>query len=169
MNLYELNEKLVETIESQCDLETGEILEGDGLAEVVNEIQMTITDKIENLGLWHKNLTAEIKALDEEIKSLEKRKKAKERKATWILGYLKGFLLLNKIPKFETTRVNMKFTKSSKLDVLDISKVPDAFKNIKVEETVSVDKNAIKAFLREHKGKTVDGVELVENKNLKIG
>lgn len=168
MNLYEINQKLIDTIESQCDLETGEVLEGSDLSNAINEIEMEINEKIENIGLFCKTLEAEAKALDVEIKKLQARKKSKENKLDNLSNYLKGFLLLHKIPKFETPRVVLKFRKSTTVEVLDQRKVPKEFIRTTTKVDTSVDKTAVKAYLKEHKGETVDGVELVENQNLNI-
>ena len=168
MNLYEINQRLIETIESQCDLETGELLEGSDLENAINGFEMELNQKIENIGLFCKSLNADVDALDKEIKTLQARKKSKENKLKSLSSYLKGFLLLHKIPKFETPRLVLKFRKSTKVEVLDKNKVPKEF--VKPDTVVAgdVDKTAIKAWLKEHKGETVAGVELVENQNLNI-
>lgn len=169
MNLYEINQKLIDTIESQCDLETGELLEGANLEEAVNEIQMEVRDKVENIGAFIKNLESDIVAFDNEISTLTKRKKQKEKTKEFLKNYLKGFLLNQNIDKFESPRVKIGFRKSKTVNVLDIRKVPRVFikeKEVIVEE--SVDKNMVKAYLKEHKDATVAGVELVENKNINI-
>lgn len=169
MTLYEINQKLIETIESQCDLETGELLEGADLDNAINEIEMEINEKIENIGLFCKSLSSEVEALDKEIKSLQDRKKSKENKIKSLSSYLKGFLLLHKVPKFETPRLVLKFRKSKTVEVLDINKVPRAFikeKEVVIEE--SVDKMLVKSYLKEHKDETINGIEIVENQNLNI-
>lgn len=168
MNLYEINQRLIETIESQCDLETGELLEGADLESAINEFNMEINQKIENIGLFCKSLNADVDALDKEVKTLQARKKAKENKLKSLSSYLKGFLILHKIPKFETPRLVLKFRKSTTVNVLDQNKVPKEFIKVTTKTTEDVDKTAVKAYLKEHKDETIAGVELVENQNLNI-
>ena len=59
-SLYEINEAILSCI----DLESGEIIDEAAL----EALQMQRDEKIENVGLWIKNLVAESSALAAEIK-----------------------------------------------------------------------------------------------------
>lgn len=70
MNLYEIDREILACI----DYETGEILDSQRL----EMLEMEKEKKIENIGLWIKNLEAEAEALKKEKRCF--RSKRKERK-----------------------------------------------------------------------------------------
>ena len=80
MRLYEINEEIMQCV----DFETGEVIDEGKL----NDLQMLREEKIENIGLWIKDLKAEAKAIAEEVKALNARKKAAENKAESLKQYL---------------------------------------------------------------------------------
>ena len=75
-NLYELTAQ-IENFELEVDEETGEITNLDEL----DALQMERDEKIENIALWVKNLTADAAAIKAEAQNLTKRQKAAENKA----------------------------------------------------------------------------------------
>lgn len=152
-NLYEINEAIMNTI----DLETGEIID----FEAFEALQMERNEKLENIALWVKNLTSESEALKAEEKAFAERRKAAENKAESLKRYLDSAL---KGQKFSTTKVAISYRKSTSVDVLDVEKLPEAYR--KTVTTVSADKTAISAALKA--GELVDGVVLVEKNNLSI-
>lgn len=162
MNLYEIDEKLKNAIEYGCDTETGEFID----EEQLNKLYMELDKKIEGTALYTKNLSAEIDALDKEIQNLTERKKKKDKLKKSIENYLSNYLLNNEINKFETSKVLIKFRKSTKVEVNDIDKVPEEWIKTKVEK--SVDKTAVKKYLIANNTETIDGLTLVESKNMNI-
>jgi len=163
-SLYEIDKKLNDAINFGCDTETGEFFDDNAL----NELHLELDKKIEGIGIYSKNIQSDINELDTEIKNLKERKEQKEKKKNNIENYLKDYLLNNDIPMFETPKVLIKFRKSTTVNVLDINKVPLDF--IKRKEIIedSVDKNAVKAYIKSHKDETINGIEVVENKNMSI-
>ena len=87
MNIYEINKAIENILEDgfSVDEETGEILfdESD-----LNALNAEISEKIENVACYIKNLTADILALKEEERNLNARRKQKERKVDSLKGYI---------------------------------------------------------------------------------
>lgn len=159
MTLYEINQKIEAAIMNAVDEETGEITEDFAM---LDELQLEREQKIENSGLYIKNLTAEIESLKAEEKALSERRKAKEKKAEWLKSYL-AYSLAG--AKFETPKLALSFRKSVVVvDVADVDKLPEEFKRVKT--TIDADKVALKEALKG--GAVIDGATLVEKQNLQI-
>ncbi len=164
MNLYEieksLNEFMEKGFEKYVDTETGEFDE-QGFNLELAELELAKDEKIENIGLFIKNLSADIVELKAEEKALAERRKAKENKAE----YLKNILAVSLGgKKFETAKIALTFRKSEQVKIVDEEKLPKDF--LKVKVTVSADKTAIKKAIKA--GQAVVGAELVEVQNLQI-
>lgn len=158
MTLYEIDQKIEAAIMNAVNEETGEITEDFAL---LDELQLEREQKIENGGLYIKNLTAEIESLKAEEKALCERRKSKEKRAEWLKGYLTYSL---DGAKFETPKLALSFRKSVVVDVADVDKLPEEFKRVKT--TVDADKTALKEALKA--GALIDGATLVEKQNLQI-
>ena len=152
-SLYEINEQLL----NLTDSETGEIEDW----EQFEALQLARDEKIENIALYHKNLLAEAAALKAEEKSFADRRKRAENKAESLKRYLDSAL---QGQKFSTTKVAISYRRSTSVDVLDIEKLPEAYR--KEVHTFVADKTAISAALKA--GELVDGATLVEKNNLSI-
>ena len=173
MNLYEINDKLVTTVELGIDTDTGEILEGQLLDDEINQLSMALDEKMENIACYVKNLTSDIEALKTEEDNLKKRRKSKENQIEYLKRYLSNFMQLNDIPKFETPKCKVSFRKSVSTEVIDQNKIPKGLIKIKTEETI--DKLGLKQFLQNNtkdmsKEEQVKkyGAYLSENKNIGI-
>lgn len=151
MNLYQINEEIMSCI----DLETGEILDVDKLSE----LKIARDEKIENIGLWIKNLTAEAEALRAEKRAFDERLKTTERKIASLKGYLTGFL---QGEKFETAKLKIGFRKSESLEVSEDGFIPQEYFRTKKEVNIEKLKKDIKAGLE------IKGVYLVEKQNINI-
>lgn len=108
MTLYEIDQRITDLL----DPETGELLNYEAFAS----LQMEREQKLENMALWFKDLTAEAKAIKEEIDSLTERRKAVEAKAERLKNYLD--LALDG-QKFQTPRCQVSFRKTTSLEVSD--------------------------------------------------
>ena len=158
MTLYEIDQKIEAAITNAVDEETGEITEDFAM---LDELQIEREQKIENSGLYIKNLTAEIESLKAEEKALYERRKSKEKRAEWLKSYL-AYSLAG--AKFETPKLALSFRKSIVVDVADVDKLPEEFKRVKT--TIDADKTALKEALKA--GALIDGATLVEKQNLQI-
>lgn len=166
MNLYEINESIKELLENgfnaECvDLETGEI-DQEKANRLLEGLQEAWDTKLENIGLFIKNIEAEAKAIKEEEKNLADRRKALENKSESLKNYLQYALDLQKKDKFETAKIRVSFRSSQQLVILDETKVPSEFLKVKTE----IDKTAIKTAIKE--GATFDYATIVDKKNLQI-
>ena len=159
MTLYEINRE----IEACVDDETGEIID----AERLEKLELDRKTKIENVGLWYKNLVSDAQALKNEIDVLQERKKKAESKAEQLKMYLDSVLTGE---KFETGKVQMFYRKSKSVnlddDFIEWAKVTDGMDELLRFKAPEPNKAAIKAaFLV---GRDIKHAELVENNNLSV-
>lgn len=152
-SLYDIDTRIL----NLTDKETGEILD----EQAFEALQMERNEKLENIALWVKNLTSEAEALKAEEKAFYERRKSAENKAKSLKRYLDSAL---NGQKFNTTKVAISYRKSTSVEVLDVEKLPEAYR--KTVTTVSADKTAISSALKA--GELVDGATLVEKNNLSI-
>lgn len=152
MKLYEIEEAILECV----DTETGEIID----IEKLEALSIERDAKIESICLWIKNLKAEEEALKAEKDAFDKRMKAvknkKESLTNFISSYLAGM-------KFKTTKVYVSFGKSERLEVDDITKIPEKYLKHKEPD---VDKTGLKKALNE--GQAIEGVHIQECLNIQI-
>lgn len=171
-NLYDIDERLSTLIEEAFDVEDGVIFDNDEeLAKRIDEVALDLDKKIENIGLYIKNLEADVEALKKEEDNLKARRKSAENKIEGLKRYLNGYLSAvypndsdRAKWKFKTPRVILGYRKSSSVEVPDIEKLDKNFVKIKTE--VSADKTAIKDAIKS--GKEVIGAFIKENINLNI-
>lgn len=151
-SLYEIEEQIMSCV----DMETGEIIDEEALAN----LNMERDAKVENIALWVKNLLAEAKMIKEEKDNLAYRQKVCENKAESLKEYLSRFLAGE---KFKTAKISISYRKSERVNVLDIGKLDDDYLKFKDPEP---DKTKIKKAIKD--GVELDGVQLVENYNIQI-
>lgn len=171
-NLYEISDKLDVLINEAFDIETGELYETqEELDKAIDECELDLDTKIENIGCFIKNLEADIDMLKKEEDNLKKRRKSAENKIEGLKKYLNGYLTAvypidadRAKWKFKTPRVVLGYRKSSSVEVPDIEKLDKNF--IKVKTEVSADKTAIKNAIKD--GQEVKGAFIKENINLNV-
>lgn len=156
MTLFEID-KAIQDFEFEVDEETGEILNPNAL----EELEMAREQKIENVGLYIKNLEAEATAVENQEKIFADRKKRIRKKIEGLKGFL-GYALDGQ--KFKTDRVEMSFRKSESVLVKDEYLIPDEYCDFTVMRKPN--KKNIKDALKN--GKELMGVELVEKQNVQI-
>ena len=171
-SLYEIDERLVTLIEEQFDTEDGTIYEDAGeLAKKIDEVAMNLDVKIENIGLYIKNLNAEAEMIKHEEDNLARRRKANEGKIASLTNYLNGYLAAcypneedRRKWKFKTPRVVLGYRKSTSVEVPNLEELDKEF--IKIKTETSADKVAIKNAIKS--GKEVKGAYLKDNINLSV-
>ena len=157
-----MKELLENGFNAECvDLETGEI-DQEKANSLLEGLQEAWDTKVENIGLFIKNIEAEAKAIKEEEKNLADRRKALENKSESLKAYLQYSLEAHDKEKFETAKIKMSFRASQQVVILDETKVPEQYLKVKTE----IDKTAIKTALKE--GATFDYATIVDKKNLQI-
>lgn len=157
MTIYEIDD----AITSLVDMETGEIED----EQRFDELQMERGKKIENIGLYYKNLVAEAKAIRDEEASLAERRKAIENKAERMKNLL-AYALNGE--RFETARIRCSYRKSSSIEV-DDGFVEWAERNADGLLTYSLpkpNKSAIKKALA--MGDDLQHVQLVTTMNVQV-
>ena len=180
MNLYDISDKLYYLIEEGFDNESGEILNEDELFKAINETTMELDKKIDNIGAYIKNLESEVEAIKEEKKKLSSRQKTKENRINSLKRYLDGYFRYSqanyfndetgkvKFHKFESPRCVISYRKSDSVNIIDVNKVPQEYIKPRVLKEDDVRKSDIKDYLKKHENETIDGVELLHNKNISI-
>jgi hypothetical protein len=166
MNLFEIEERIRLFIEQGFDItcidqESGEILQ-ERVEDRLKNLEYSFDIKIENIGLYIKNLLAESDAIKEEVKKLQDRAKQKEKKVESLKKYLTNAMLFAKKEKFETSKLVLSFRKSESIEILNIDELEERFVKIKKE----ADKIEIKKALKNEE--KVNGAILQENINLQI-
>ena len=156
MTLYEIDKALTD-FEFEVDEETGEILNASDL----DELQMARQDKIENIGLYIKNLEAEKEAVKHEKDNFADREKKLGKKIESLKGYL-GYALQGQ--KFSTPKVAVSFRKSESVLVKDECLVPDKY--CEFTTVRKPNKTNLKKALKD--GEEIMGVELVEKQNVSV-
>lgn len=156
MKLYEIEDAILNCL----DPETGEIID----EALFDELNLKRDEKIENILLAVKNLTAEAKAIREEEQNLAKRRRVTENKAESLKNFVSGIL---NGTNFRTPRVTATWRKSEGVVVGSVS---DLMKNnlddyLKYKEP-EADKTKIKAALKS--GVNIPGCYIEERNNLNI-
>lgn len=156
----------MEYLEQGINAETGEMTDNSNqLAIWTDELTKDLKDKSANVIAVVRNQELTIEALDTEIERLKAMKDSIEKKLDKFKCYIKSAMVVNGIEKIETPIGNIKFTKSTAVEIYDEKLIDKKFIKIETKEKISKTdiKNALKA------GEEVQGARLVENKNLKIG
>lgn len=156
MNLYEIKQEFEKAIEECVDMETGEIINPTRL----DELNMVLTDKRENVALYIKNLSAEAKAIDEEAKNLTNRKRVLNNKVEGLKKYLADNLEGH---KFETAKVVVSFRKSEQLEINSIEHIPTEYL---ISQEPKIDKVALKKSIKQ--GAVINGVQIIIKQNIQI-
>lgn len=161
MTLYEIDRAIEDTLLLAIDPETGEVKD-EALLDQFEQLQMDREHKVENIGLFIKNLEADAKAIKEESKNLAARAKAAENKAEHLRNYLE-FCLGGE--KFQTPRLSVSFRHAKKVEVDPerLYDIPDDFLRYKEPEP---DKKLIGEALKA--GEIIPGCTLVESTSMII-
>ena len=142
--LYEIDQEILDC----CDLETGEILDG----EKLTALQMERERKLEGVALWVKDLNYEAQMVKEEADKLTARKRALDNKISalkmWLLMALEG-------QKLKTPRCNVYQTHSQRVVIDDEKALIDMFMSSPFGEKFlrmkdpEIDKNALKDSMKQ--------------------
>lgn len=150
MKLYEIDEQIASLID-----EDGCITD----EEKFNDLQMARSEKIENVGLYVKNLRADVDAYKNEIKAFQERKEQAEHKIesleNWLQYALDG-------ARLKTDRIQISYRKSTRVEIDEDAKLPEQF----VKVTTTPNKAEIKKYLKQ--GFELQGVHLEEHQNMTI-
>lgn len=159
MKLYEIPGTIRAALDCmEVDEETGEVLNADDF----NAVEIEAHEKLENTGLYVRELNAEADALKAEIERLTDRRRSLEKRSTFLKCLMLQGLDALGATKLKTPMVtiSVRTSKAVELDADALDVLPEGFIRIKRE----ADKTAIKAALEG--GFDVPGAHLVENRSL---
>lgn len=161
MTLYEIDKAIQEALEGAVDPESGEIIDEE-LLEAYDQLRMDRDQKVENIGLYIKNLEADAAAIKAEAKNLTARAKAAENKAEHLRNYMQ-FCLNGQ--KFQSPRLSVSFRRSQKVEVDQnrLFEIPDDYLRYKDPE---VDKKRVSEALKA--GEDIPGCTLVDSVSMII-
>lgn len=167
MTLYELNDAFnalladieagrVDPQEQVEDAERGDTIT---LAEALDRLALDFDRKVENIGLWIKNLAADAAAIKAEEAALAKRRRTAERRVESLKGYLATAL---HGVKFNAPRVAISFRHTRAVEVdEETAKAWEANADARFcTAKWSVSKTLVKDALE--RGETVEGAAIVE-------
>lgn len=162
MRIYEIDQAIEDMIANAIDPETGELILDN---EALDALQMERDQKIENLALYVKDLTATAKAIRDEERALAERRQAIEKKSARLQQYLTYAL---QGQKFSTPRVACSFRRSETVECgpefIEWAKKNDV--SLLRQKEPEVNRTEIKAKLKA--GMTIPYTALVEKQNLTI-
>lgn len=161
-SLYEINSQIEQAWGAAVDPDTGEIINEDALQEL-EQLGMQREEKLENLALFYKNLSAEAEALKAEKMRLAARQAAAEKKAEGIKKYIEASMDSAGGEKIKTSKVAIGWRKSESVQINAGAFLPDEYLTYKEPEPNKV---AIKKALKA--GTSIDGATLVIANNIQI-
>lgn len=159
-HLYEISTFLQDAIDaadSVIDHETGII--PDDWAKFLDDVQGERDKKLLDCGRYEKALLAEADAIRAEEKNLTARRHVLENKAERFKAYMAT--ALNPGEKLSDANTVLSWRKSTRLEIVDETKVPEQFWKVERSIMKTELKDAIKL-------EPVDYAKLVENLNLQI-
>lgn len=114
--LYEIDKSIEQMLNNGFvfNEETGEI---DTLL-TAETLDLMLEEKLEDYGIYIKQLNADSKAIDDEIKALQKRKEAKSKLSKRLSDTLLAFMLKHNKKRIETPRIDVR-TRATKRVVID--------------------------------------------------
>lgn len=160
MHLYELTDEYLKAFEALQVDEDGKIVGYEAMEQLAGELD----EKLENVACYIKDLLGEAARFKAEEATLAARRKQLESRAQWLKNYLSGQMEAVGREKFETVRCKLSFSKSSKVNVLDIDLLPEEYR--RVVTTIEPDKKAMLPLLRA--GEVIPGAELQESRTFQV-
>lgn len=168
MRLWEISRE-IEALENAAedgmliDEETGELMT---FEQAIDALKMARDEKIENIGLWIKNLTYEAEAIKAEEDKLAKRRRAAEAKRDSLKGYLMAAMVHEDgtADKFRSARCTITVRRNAPSVVCDEDILPDAYKV--VSTTAAPDKKRLGELLKA--GQIIPGAHLETSRSVII-
>lgn len=157
MNLYQIDQKLVELVEN-ANSETGEIN-----IEAFEALELEKKTKQTNIVKYIRHLELDEDAVAEEIKRLSAIKTQITKRSESLKKYLKSSMELDNVDQLDLGLFKASIVKNPPSVVIEDEAKLDAFKKEKV--TITLDKTAIKEALKNGK---VDGAKLIQSTRLKL-
>lgn len=162
MTIYEIDKEIAALLDAGIDEETGELLVD---TDALEALQGERDQKVENLALAYKNMTAEAKAIRAEEEALAARRRSTEAKAERARKYL-DYVLAGE--KFKTARVAVSYRKNTSVRLAPdfIEWAQENAEELLRYKAPEANKTEIAAILRA--GGAVHGAELIESQTMSI-
>jgi len=165
MTLYEIDSQIKGIIDRIYDselFEDGVVTEVD--FEELRQLKEDRNTKLENIGLYIKNLDAEAAAIKTEEENLYKRRKRAENKAEGLRRLIINSLIESGEKEISTARMRARIRTSKKTEIVDLDSIPEEF--VEVKTTKQPDKKAIKEAIEA--GREIAGAQIVLNQTVRI-
>ncbi|MDY6172272.1 MAG: siphovirus Gp157 family protein [Fusobacterium necrophorum] len=163
MKLYEIREDLLETLDLLCQ-NSEEELAKENCQEMLCFLKEQLKEKSNSILKYIRNLESEKGMIVGEVERLEKLRKKKESSLAFLKKYLVQTMLDLEEKKIETDIGSYGIRKSTKVEVIDMNRIPSEF--IKVKEEKTIDKISIGNYLKEFG--ELPGARMVESYSLQI-
>lgn len=165
MKLYEINEKYSMILEA---IEVGDIPK-ECIKDTLDSVEGELTDKLDNIVSYIKQLRIEKEGIKEEIKKLQERVKQKENKIKTLEEYVLSSMKLTEKNKIETSKNIIRVAKSQpSVIITDEQKAIDYLKEINggLRIKTEINKTVIKDLIKQ--GIEIDFANLNISENLRI-
>lgn len=168
--LYEINKELlalVNNYESNVENATDEVVEFQN--DMFEKLNLAFNDKIKHVAMAMREKEWEATIIDNEIKRLLALKTNKLNTVEKLKNYISRALQSQQIEKLDLDIFKFSFRESQSIEIVDENIVLDQFKEKVVTETIKIDKNKIKAFMKTMESpNTLPWIRLVVKNNLQI-
>lgn len=162
MKLYEIQEAMIDNLNIFLESE-GTDLDQEVYNEIMNLLKEELSTKSSNILKYMNNLQADLEQIRLEKQRLDKIKKSKESKYSKLSDYIITIMTNLDKAKIETDIGNYALRKSTKVEVIDETLIPEEYFNISIDKTVN--KVTLKEVL---KSQDIPGVKLTIGYNLNI-
>ena len=159
MKLYEIKKDLVEMLDLLTEVGDDELAK-ENCEEMLEFLKEELKSKSGSLLKYIRNLESEKEIVREEIERLEKFKKTLE----FLKKYLVQTMIELKEKKIETDLGSYGIRKSTKVQIIDETLIPEDFIKIKTEKTL--DKIGIANYIKNYG--ELAGAKIIENYSLQI-
>ena len=129
----------------------------------LDELNIELKSKIENICFVIRNLNHEQNTIDSEIKRLTDLKNSRKKNVERLKNYISSSMELNGLEEVKTATQKISFRASTSVEITNESEIPANYKTI--DQKIKIDKRQL---LKDLKIKSVKGANLVNNKNLQI-
>lgn len=164
-NLHEIDHRIRTIVTDLFDPDTGEVF-GDlsHAADLLDQLGMDKRSKV----LHCMKFKEEHDLLAGNLKTIEarnaKRRSWHEKKSKFLKAWVEGACRVDET--FEDGEMAVSFRASTRIEIRDFDDVPKSL--IIVKTTESVDKNAVKEWIKQHNGEVPSGIDQVNAKSVQL-
>ncbi len=134
MQLYKIQEAMIDNLNIFLESE-GTDLDQEVYEEIMVMLKEELSAKSSNILKYLNNIQADLEQIKIEKQRLDKVKKSKESKYNRLADYIISVMTSLDKAKIETEIGNYALRKSSKVEVIDESLIPEEYFNIKMDKT----------------------------------